>query len=401
MSAAEMRPVFERVERDVHARVVPDDAHSPNNRLLLDGARALGWRAGAVMINARGCVRSGFCGMGCRYDARQGTLATYVPRAVAAGARLIPDARAERIEVVGRGNGSTAIERHAPSPLKRVTVSILDPRTRRPKRSISIEAPVVVLAAGAIGTPALLQRSGLGGGGVGRFLRLHPTTAVFGLHDREVYAAAGIPQSVMCEEHLRRDANGYGYWIECPPMHPMLAAVAGSGFGVEHRAMMLEFPRTASLIALVRDGADREMSNGSVQVDRGERVRIRYRLGPADTRHTIEAIESTARLHLAAGAREVVTLHTEPYRIRSERDLVAMRSRALAPNDVALFSAHVNGTCRIGTDPRTSGATPDGERHGVRGLYICDGSLFPTAPGVNPQETIMALGLVMAERVKV
>ena len=128
-------------------------------------------------------------------------------------------------------------------------------------------------------------------------------------------------------------------------------------------------------------------------------MRIRYRLGPADTRHTREAIESTARLHLAAGAREVVTLHTEPYRIRSERDLAAMRSRPLAPNDVALFSAHVNGTCRIGADPRTSGATPDGERHGVRGLYICDGSLFPTSLGVNPQETIMALATRNAEHI--
>jgi choline dehydrogenase-like flavoprotein len=70
----------------------------------------------------------------------------------------------------------------------------------------------------------------------------------------------------------------------------------------------------------------------------------------------------------------------------------------LAPNHITLFSAHVNGSCRLGTNPSTSGATPDGERHGVRGLYITDGSLLPTALGVNPQETIMAVSTVIAER---
>jgi choline dehydrogenase-like flavoprotein len=58
----------------------------------------------------------------------------------------------------------------------------------------------------------------------------------------------------------------------------------------------------------------------------------------------------------------------------------------------------VNGTARIGTDPATSGVTPDGERHGVRGVYVFDGSMLPTGVGVNPQETIMALSSVLTER---
>lgn len=91
-------------------------------------------------------------------------------------------------------------------------------------------------------------------------------------------------------------------------------------------------------------------------------------------------------------------MHTRPVVIRSERDLSQLAEASLAPNRVAMFSAHVNGTCRMGVDPARSGATPEGERHGVRGLYISDGSLLPTALGVNPQETIMAVATVLAER---
>ena len=136
-----------------------------------------------------------------------------------------------------------------------------------------------------------------------------------------------------------------------------------------------------------------------MRVGRDGAPRIRYRLSPADGRHVAESIEASARLHLAAGAREVTTLHADPPRIREPRDLAAVRERSVAPNRLAMFSAHVNGTCRIGTDPRTSGTTPEGERHGAPGVFVADGSLLPTAPGVNPQETIMAMATIVAERI--
>ena len=390
MRPRDLRPIFEQIEREVHAERVPDDAHSPNNRLILDGAAKLGWRAEAGKINAKGCVRAGFCGYGCRYGAKQGALATFIPRALARGARLYADARVTRIEIMERGGRL---------PKKRVTATVRDGGTGRPRATLTVDAPVVVVAAGAVGTPLLLQRSGMGGGGVGRWLRLHPTTMVIGLYDREIYAAAGIPLSVMCNEFGGVHKNGYGYWIECPPVHPALGAASASGFGDAHRELMQEFTRTGTMIALVRDGADRALSNGSVLADRRGRARIRYRMGPTDSMHMGMAIESTARLHLAAGAREVQTLHTDPVRVRTEADLAAIRKKSVAPNDLGVFSAHVNGTCRLGKNSRSSGVTPDGERHGVPGLFVCDGSILPTGLGVNPQETIMALATVIAGRI--
>jgi choline dehydrogenase-like flavoprotein len=255
-----------------------------------------------------------------------------------------------------------------------------------------------VLAAGAVGTPVILQRSGLGGGGVGRYLRLHPTTAVAGEHRDDVYAAAGIPQSAVCDEFIQRDDHGYGFWVECAPHHPGLGAVATGGFGAAHREVMRRFRRTTNLIVLVRDGSDLDASNGSVTVSRGGRARIAYRLGGRDRANLVAGVEATARILLAAGVTGVRTLHTVGGEIRDERDVTALRNRAWGPHDLTMFSAHVNGTCRLGTDPRTSGADPTGERHGVRGLYIADGSLLPTGLGVNPQATIMAMATLIAER---
>lgn len=391
-SAAAMAPVFARVEREVHARPVPDDAHSPNNRIILDGARALGWRASTAMINARGCVRSGFCGVGCRYDAKQGALLTYIPRALAHGTTVYADVRAHRIEVRERDRGVGA------PPLKRVHAVVHDRDTGAPRRALTIDAPLVVVAGGAVGTPVLLERSGLGGGPVGRYLRVHPVSATVAEFDHEILGSTGIPLSTMCDEHLQWEGSDYGFWLECPPFLPSLGAVAAPGFGASHAALMQRFPNLSSVIALTRDGADTRVSSGRVSLRRDGAVSIRYALTAADARRVQASIEAAARLQLAAGAREVRTLHTRPLVARREADLAAFSRASVGANHVGLFTAHVNGTCRMGTDSRIAGTTPDGERFGARGVFVCDGSLLPTALGVNPQSTIMALATVVSER---
>ncbi len=390
-SSAAMASVFERVERDVHAQPVPDDAHSPNNRVILDGARQLGWRASTAIINAKGCVRSGFCGIGCRYDAKQGTLLTYIPRALALGARLYSDARVDRMEVRERDAGvSTA-------PLKRVHAVVRSSGGVR--HALTIDTPLVVVAGGAVGTPVLLQRSGLGGGAVGRFLRLHPTTATVGVFDRPIVGSSGIPLSTMCDEHLQWQQSDYGFWLECPPFLPGLGAVAVSGFGPSHANLMRQFATLSSVIALTRDGADVEHSSGGVQLQHNGDVSIHYNLAAADALRVQASIEAAARLQLAAGAREVHTLHAKPIVVRNEADLVNIRRAPVSANRVTLFSAHVNGTCRMGTNASTAACTPEGERFGARGVYVADGSLLPTALGVNPQSTIMALATIVSERI--
>jgi choline dehydrogenase-like flavoprotein len=387
MSPAHMAEHYARVEADTNTRQFPDDAHSPVNRLILDGAATLGWSARGGAINAKGCLRCGFCSQGCRYDARQGTLVSYLPRAVSAGAMLVPDAEALRIEVVEPG----------PRGRKRVHVRRLN-RTTGAMQEETIEAPVVIVAGGAVGTPALLQRSGLGSPAVGRYLRVHPVSGMLGVYDRPIYAAAGTPLTTLCDEFLTRGVNGYGTWIETPPMHPMLVSTALPGGAVEHRALMRRFAELAVLLVLTRDGAELDASSGEVRALPNGRTSIRYALTSPDAANLRQGLEAAARLHMANGAREVQSLHTKPVAIRREDDFAALHAASVAPNDVSLFTAHVNGTCRLGTDPATSGANPDGQVHGVPGVYVFDGSLLPTGLGVNPQATIMALSSMLSDR---
>jgi choline dehydrogenase-like flavoprotein len=218
------------------------------------------------------------------------------------------------------------------------------------------------------------------------------------MHTSDVYAAAGIPQSAVCDEFIRRDDRGYGFWIECVPSHPALSAVAAPGFGDAHRDFMRRFRRSTNLITLVRDGSDVDASSGSVTVSARGRTRITYRVGPRDRENLIAGVQAATRILLAAGLTEVRALHTRGGPVRDEHDVAALPGRAWGPHDLTLFSAHVNGTCRLGTDPRVSGVDSSGERHGVRGLYVADGSLLPTGLGVNPQLTIMAVATVIAER---
>lgn len=394
MLPKDMAPVFDRIEQDLHAGLVPEDAHSANNRLVLDGARALGWRVRSAVINAKGCVRCGYCGVGCRHNAKQSTLLTYVPRALAAGATLYADAAAQRIEVRERDTG---VAKQGSPPLKRVHATVRGANGR--PVSLTIDAPLVVSAGGAIGTPVLLQRSGLGGGGVGSWLRLHPTTAVFGVYDRDIVTSTGIPLTTMCDEFIRWQDTDYGFWIETPPMPPSFTAAALPGVGRAHASRMAQYNRLGVIIGLTRDGADRHVSSGRVSVNRRGETSIAYRLAPEDERRVRASLPAMARLHFANGASEVGTMHNTPRIIHRAHDADTLSAASVKPNLMALFSAHVNGTCRMGISPNLSGATPDGERHGVRGLYITDGSLLPTALGVNPQETIMAVASVVAGRI--
>ena len=382
---ATMDAAFDEVEGALGAAAVPDSDHSRNNRILLDGAARLRLDAGTATINAKGCVRAGLCGLGCPWVAKQSTDETWLPRAVRAGARVATGARVREIESVGP-------ERGRRGPLKRVRVEVLDTHGRVAGQT-AIDAQIVILAAGAVETPALLQRSGMGGGAVGKWLRLHPTSAVAAVHAEPVHSGTGIPMSVVC-----RPEAGAGFWIECPPFLPGLAAVAMPGFGTAHRSWMERFTHVATNIVLVRDGVDGAASQGDVRVDSAGRPRIRYRTGETERRTMARGLTAAARLQLAAGALEVTTLHTHGEPIRTEGDLGRIAAWPDGPNELTIFSAHVMGTCRIGGDRRTSACAPDVQLHGRRGVYVLDGSLLPTAPGVNPQETIMALALVLARR---
>jgi len=382
----ELLPYFKRVERYLNIHPEPYERHNENNRIVYDGAQALGYHAESVGRNVNGCIQCGFCGLGCAYEVKLSANLTYIPDAEKAGAQIIPRARAEKISI----NGISKV----------VEGDLLHDNSDAIAGSFHIKAPVVIVAASAIHTPVLLLKSRLANvsGRVGATLTFHPTTAVLGLFDRIIDPGYGIPLSVMCDEFLNYRNDGGGYWIEGVPVHPALAAISLPEFGEKHRAIMKNYRNLGASIILVKDTD----SYGSVKVNEYGRPKINYTLGDRDIQYVKEGLETAARIHFAAGAREVGTLHVRKTIFGSPDEISLKLSTArYGPNEIVMFSAHPLSSCRMGVDPRTSVVDQSGESHEVQGLYLCDGSIVPTSLGVNPQVTLFALAEKIAEGIAV
>ena len=367
-----------------------ESVRNPNNAALQRGCEALGWSWTEIPRNARGCDPSqcGYCVFGCRVGGKQSTAVTYLADAQRSGnATILASCRAQALRVDrGRVTGVHAVVR--------------DERTGA-ARHITVNAPLVVVAAGALETPALLIRTGIEHAQLGRNLYLHPTTAVGGMYDEPVEGWLGAPQTVLCDEFSR--AHGaYGVRIETPPIHPGLFALAVQWAGArDFRDEMHQLRNAAAFIALTRD-----CSGGNIRVDRDGSTLIRYRLDAMQRDLVRRGIESAARAHWAAGAREVSTLHARPVRIRRadgddiEQLATQVRRLPVDGNRSQLFSAHQMGTCRMGTDPEWSVCDENGAVRGIRGLYVADTSLFPASSGVNPMLTVMAVAHMLGESLR-
>jgi choline dehydrogenase-like flavoprotein len=273
---------------------------------------------------------------------------------------------------------------------------------------LSVSAPTVVVAGGSIESPALLLRSGLDNPNIGRHLRLHPVAVVAGFYDHPILPWDGSPQTIKTDHfaHLR---GTHGFRIEMAPALPgtIAAGTAWEG-GLQHKLQMLRSANAAIFFVLTRDTGE-----GSVQVDRRGTPVIRYRPNHVDAGFLVRGMQEISRIAFAGGAVAVSTTHAPPLLLQSDHGrpgavgdarlhgfLVDIERRGVVANRLPLYSAHQMGTCRLGSDSKTSVADPYGQAHGVQGLFIADASGFPTASGVNPMLSVMALAYRVAQRIK-
>jgi choline dehydrogenase-like flavoprotein len=379
----DLRPAFETIERDLSVSEIPDSMRNANNDVLRAGCEALGWRGGPLKHNRVGCQQSGFCELGCAYDAKQNALKIVLPQAVLAGARVFADVEAVRLVHDGtRVTGVHAVARDADG---------------RVCASVEVWARVVVLAASAVGSAALARRSGVPDPNrqLGRGLRIHPGAVVAGRFDREISGWRGIPQSYECTEHLSHDeGSDERVWIVPAFAHPVGAAATLPGFGAAHMGALRAYPRLAVLTAMVHDE-----TSGEVDVDSEGRPVVRYSMNEPDRRQLGKGLVACARLLLAAGAVEATIPAIPPLRLRSVSELDRVDTSTLRPHSVPMTAVHPMGTLRMGEDPRSSVVSSTGEHHQLRGLFVADGSIFPTSIGGPPQISIYAFALHLAPHV--
>lgn len=351
-----------------------------NAEVLVRGLDALGLGHQKMARNAsldddpRMC---GYCNAGCQQGCKRSTLKNYLPEAAAAGARFVVGCHVDRVVTEdGRAAG--------------VEATVGETRLR-------VEAPTVVLAAGAIESPAILLRSGIGGPQVGRNLQLHPTYMVSGVYDEPVEAWSGQLITVVSTDFMDLD-SGEGFFIAPLGLSP--ATWAGQSPWADPRSArehFLRFAHVASWHAISHDhGA------GRVVLDRDGKALVEWDLSdPVDRRVAVRGNVELARVHRAAGAKEIFTFHwTEAgvWREGEDFDAYLARLAELPVEDTTAYSAHQMSSCRMGASPETSVADTRGELHDVEGVWIGDAAALPTAPGVNPMISIMALAERTAER---
>jgi choline dehydrogenase-like flavoprotein len=374
-----LRPHFEAVEQRLSIAEWPLAMANANNQALVDGCTKLGWNVAPLRRNVKGCVNSGYCGVGCVIDAKQSMLVTYVPDALAAGADLFADTRAVRLETAG----DRVVAVHA---------EVLDATTGRPTGiKVVIKPKVTAVCGGAINSPALLLRSDLPEGGVGRRTFLHPVVAMGAEWDHPIEGWAGAPQSAASHEFIERGADKIGYFIECPPMQPMLASTGFIGFGKYKQEKLANLRNLSTLLALSIDGLLPGDDGGTVSLRSDGRVRVDYPIKAPLVESFRDAHDKMARILLAAGAKRVNSLHVEPVEFSTDADLPKLAAAPYGALEHPIFTAHQMGGCAMGKDPTTSVVDSQLRHHRVKNLFVVDGSALPTALGVNPSETIYGL----------
>jgi choline dehydrogenase-like flavoprotein len=363
--ATELDAEFAEAEDFLEVTPVDPARMGRNGQLAMEGAAAIGASGGPIPRNAGNCVQCSACPYGCSLDAKRGMHVSYLPRAVASGARVRAGVTARSVIVEeGRATGVRCAVESADGRPRPYTV-----RARR----------ATLLAGGAFGTPELLIRSGLGGGQVGRNLRIHPACWVGAHYEEEVRGWEGVMQSYYIDQWERQ-----GMLLEATFTPLPFGGAWLLGAGREHQESMLRFGHVASIGAQLKDE-----TAGRVGIARDGSLRAGYRLERRDADRIVFGIARAAEIHFAAGATEVYP-NIGRVGVLRPGEVAEFEATSFSPSELRLEAFHPMGTARIAADPREGVCGPDGGVHGVTDLHVADASLFPTAVGVNPMMTIIA-----------
>jgi choline dehydrogenase-like flavoprotein len=364
--AHDLDPDFSEAEEFLRVTPLDPARMGRNGQLAMEGAAALGASGAPISRNAGNCVQCSSCPFGCEIDAKRGMQVSYLPRAVAAGARLRTGVEARRILIEdGRAAGV------------RCTVRAEGNRRHRPYAVRARLATIV--AGGALGTPELLLRSGLGGGQVGRNLHIHPACWVGARYEEEVRGWDGVMQSYYIDEweaqRLLLEATFTplafgGGWLQ--------------GTGREHQQAMLDFGHVGSIGVHLSDA-----SQGRIRLARDGSLRASYELTNADADRLTFGIARAAEIHFAAGATEAYP-NIARVGVLTPNRLANFEATSFKPSELRLEAFHPMGTARIAASEGEGVCAPDGSVRGATDLYVADASLFPTSVGVNPMMTVIA-----------
>jgi choline dehydrogenase len=382
-SPGEMAPWFEMMKQrlGIMPWMIPPNA---NNQVLKAACEKLGWEWHVIPRNVRGCLNSGYCGMGCPVNAKQSMLVTTIPGALGNGAELVHNLRVRRV-VFGQGLAN-GLECEA------LDAAALKPTGVR----VSVKAKHYVLAGGAINTPALLLRSQAPDphGCTGQHTCIHPVPFTLAVMPETVNPFYGAPQSIASDHFQWKDgATGpMGYKLEVAPLFPAITAGLFGSFGNALKAEIATLPHMSPMVALLRDGFTEGSPGGTVRIDEQGHPILDYDIGGYVWDGVKRAMLSMAEAQFAAGASKVKAVHLDAsYHTSWAQARAEIGSLDYAKFKVSLFTAHLMGGCAMSENEKKGVVNSRGRHHQVANLSIFDGSVFPTSIGANPQLSIYGM----------
>jgi choline dehydrogenase-like flavoprotein len=323
-------------------------------------------RYDVVDANIRDCLGCGYCNIGCAYGRKLSMLDTVLPTAQELFGReaLRIISGCEAIGLKGRGRR-----------IDRVVCELRD------GRRIEVRGKTVIVAAGAISSSLLLLRSHVGNDNVGRRVSFNMGSPLHAVFAQPLNAFEGLQIS-----HALQLVPSRGFILETWYNPPVAQALVMPGWFEDHYRNMLRYSRMSAVGVLVGTEPRARVTRRGLfgrEVD--------FTPSPTDLQKIIDGLIVTGEAFLGGGAELVMPATFAYHEYRSSQELARLRADVKAPADITLGTGHPMGGNAISGDPELGVVTPEFKVHGYDNLYVCDASVFPTAVGVNPQLTVMAL----------
>jgi choline dehydrogenase-like flavoprotein len=356
----DIHEAYSTVERILEARRAPAAWSSRSTQLFEKGARDIGLSPQKMLKALGDCHACGNCNIGCTFDTKRSALSTFIRWAERDGARILADTEVERIE------------------LRRGRLECVRARTGRRREELEVRSRIVVVAAGAIGSSAILLASGVKRN-VGTRLSFNAGAMMVAEFDEalDAYDADQMTTYLKTDEYL----------IEATHNPIATAALTTPGWMEQHGDLMRRSRHLAYAGALVGT----EPTGRVVQSRWFGHEETRFRASTRDMHRLREGLKTIARVFFAGGARRVILPTAVFTELGSVEDIAVIDERVRTMRDVQCGSSHPQGGNPMSDDPALGVVDTSFAVHGTEGLFVCDASVFPDCVEVNPMNTIMAL----------
>lgn len=384
-----LEPHYHHVGEVMSVTQQTKDLENRPNAIVREMATALGKPEDLVILNryTSGCAGVGLCNFGCAVDMKGNMLNSFLPIALDTGnLTVLTECEVDGLAGEQLGPGWRA---------NGVAVSFRNANSKTRERTL-IRARNIVVAAGAFFSSSILLRSPNfpNRQSIGRKIYLQPHAQIFALFDEpmttrgavengQYVPSNGVPAIYNFLGFLKQ----HHFWWLASILYPAsLASFVSNLKPAEHFSLMKQFHNTMSLTVTVKDDPAKSqivLKDGKAQLLFAESKR--------DIESFRQCFLAAAEGFFAVGARRVFLPLLRPPSIETRADLKKIETLKFTYNDLILYSDHTSGGNQFGADA-TRGVTDEhGRVFGTTNVFVSDSSLFPTAPGVNPSWTIMAL----------